>query len=74
MNNLLKSLIYDGEKILSESGVKNAMDEARLIIKKTLKKNELEFITFQNIIIAGAGQPGKINGRYLIKILIFGLK
>ena len=48
MNNLLKSLIYDGKKILSESGVKNAMDEARLIIKKTLKKTELEFITFQN--------------------------
>ena len=52
MNNLLKSLIYDGKKILSESGVKNAMDEARLIIKKTLKKNELEFITFQNIRIS----------------------
>ena len=48
MNNLLKSLIYDGKKILSESGVKNAMDEARLIIKKTLKKTELEFITSQN--------------------------
>ena len=48
MNNLLKSLIYDGKKILSESGVKNAMDEARLIIKKTLKKTELEFITLQN--------------------------
>ena len=48
MNNLLKSLIYDGKKILSESGVKNAMDEARLIIKKTLKKTELEFITFQD--------------------------
>ena len=48
MNNLLKSLIYDGKKILSESGVKNAIDEARLIIKKTLKKTELEFITFQN--------------------------
>ena len=48
MNNLLKGLIYDGKKILSESGVKNAIEEARLIIKKTLKKNELEFITFQN--------------------------
>ena len=48
MNNLLKELIYDGKKILSESGVKNAIEEARLIIKKTLKKNELEFITFQN--------------------------
>ena len=48
MNNLLKSLIYDGKKILSESGVKNAMDEARLITKKTLKKTELEFITLQN--------------------------
>ena len=48
MNNLLKSLIYNGKKILSESGVKNAMDEARLIIKKTLKKTELEFITLQN--------------------------
>ena len=47
MNNLLKSLIYDGKKILSESGVKNAMYEARLIIQKTLKKTELEFITFQ---------------------------
>ena len=48
MNNLLKSLIYDGKKILSEYGVKNALDEARLIIQKTLKKTELEFITFQN--------------------------
>ena len=48
MNNLLKSLIYDGKRILSDSGVKNAMDEARLIIKKTLKKTELEFITLQN--------------------------
>ena len=48
MNNLLKELIYDGKKILSESGIKNAIDEARLIIKKTLKKTELEFITFQN--------------------------
>ncbi len=48
MNNLLKGLIYDGKKILSESGIKNAVDEARLIIKKTLKKNELEFIAFQN--------------------------
>ena len=48
MNNLLKGLIYDGKKILSESGVKNAMDEARLIVRKTLKKTELEFITFQN--------------------------
>ena len=48
MNNLLKSLIYDGKKILSESGVKNAMDEARLIIKKTLKKTELEFINLQS--------------------------
>ena len=48
MNNLLKGLIYDGKRILSESGVKNAMDEARLIIRKTLKKTELEFITFQN--------------------------
>ena len=48
MNNLLKDLIYDGKKILSESGVKNALDEARLIIQKTLKKTELEFITFQN--------------------------
>ena len=48
MNNLLKGLIYDGKKILSESGVKNAMDEARLIIRKTLKKTELEFITLQN--------------------------
>ena len=48
MNNVLKDLIYDGKKILSESGVKNAIDEARLIIKKTLKKTELEFITFQN--------------------------
>ena len=44
MNNLLKGLIYDGKKILSESGIKNAVDEARLIIKKTLKKNELEFL------------------------------
>ena len=48
MNNLLKSLIYDGKKILSESGVKNAREEARLIIKKTLKKSELEFITSEN--------------------------
>ena len=48
MNNLLKGLIYDGKKILSESGIKNSIDEARLIIKKTLKKNELEFIAFQN--------------------------
>ena len=48
MNNLLKSLIYDGKKILSKSGIKNAMDEARLIIKKTLKKTELEFITSLN--------------------------
>ncbi len=48
MNNLLKGLIYDGKKILSESGVKNALDEARLIVRKTLKKTELEFITFQN--------------------------
>ena len=48
MNNLLKDLIYDGKKILSEYGVKNALDEARLIIQKTLKKTELEFITFQN--------------------------
>ena len=48
MNNVLKGLIYDGKKILSESGVKNAMYEARLIIQKTLKKTELEFITFQN--------------------------
>ena len=48
MNNLLKRLIHDGKKILLESGVKNAMDEARLIIKKTLKKTELEFITSQN--------------------------
>ena len=48
MNNILKNLIYDGKKILSESGVKNAMDEARLIIKKTLKKTELEFITSQD--------------------------
>jgi len=47
MNNLLKDLIYDGKKILSEYGVKNALDEARLIIQKTLKKTELEFITFQ---------------------------
>ena len=47
MNNVLKGLIYDGKKILSESGVKNAMYEARLIIQKTLKKTELEFITFQ---------------------------
>ena len=31
-------------KFYQESGVKNAMDEARLIIKKTLKKTELEFI------------------------------
>ena len=29
MNNLLKRLIHDGKKILLESGVKNAMDEAR---------------------------------------------
>ena len=48
MNNLLKSLIYDGKKILSESGVKNAIHEARLIVKKTLKKTELEFITSQD--------------------------
>ena len=48
MNNLLKNLIYDGKKILSESGIKNAIDEARLIIKKTLKKTDLEFITSQN--------------------------
>ena len=48
MNNLLKSIIYDGKKILSESGIKNAMSEARLIIKKTLKKTELEFITSLN--------------------------
>ena len=48
MNNLLQNLIYDGKKILSESGVKNAVNEARLIIKKTLKKTELEFITSLN--------------------------
>ena len=48
MNNLLKSLIDDGKRILSESGVENSKDEARLIIKKTLKQTDLEFITFQN--------------------------
>ena len=52
MNNILKNLIYDGKKVLSESGVKNAMDEARLIIKKTLKKNELEFINNQDLKIS----------------------
>ena len=48
MNNLLKSLIYDGKKILSESGVKNAMNEARIIIKRTLKKTDLELIISPN--------------------------
>ena len=48
MNNSLQNLIYEGNKILSESGVKNAIDEARLIIKKTLKKTELEFIVSSN--------------------------
>ena len=48
MENLLQNLICEGKKILSESGIKNAMDEARLIIKKTLKKNELEFFMLQN--------------------------
>ena len=48
MNNLLKSLIHEGKRTLSKYGIKNAGNEARLIIKKTLKKTDLEFITFQN--------------------------
>ena len=48
MNNLLQNLIIKGMKILSESGVQNAINEARIIIKKTLKKTELELILFPN--------------------------
>ena len=48
MNNLLHNLIYKGRKILSESGVKNAMNEARIIIKRTLKKTDLELIISPN--------------------------
>tara|TARA_B100001248_G_scaffold1953_1_gene1514 strand:- start:1288 stop:2157 length:870 start_codon:yes stop_codon:yes gene_type:complete len=48
MNNLLQNLIYKGKKILSESGVKNAMNEARIIIKRTLKKTDLELIISPN--------------------------
>ena len=48
MNNLLQNLIHKGKKILSESGVKNAMNEARIIIKRTLKKTELELIISPN--------------------------
>ena len=48
MNNLLQNLISEGKKILSESGINNAMNEARIIIKKTLKRTELEFIISPN--------------------------
>ena len=48
MNNLLQNLINVGKKILSESGVNNAMNEAKIIIKKTLKRTELEFIISPN--------------------------
>ena len=48
MNNLLQNLIKKGKKILLESGVQNAINEARIIIKKTLKKTELELILFPN--------------------------
>ena len=79
MNNLLKNLIYDGKKILSESGIKNAIDEARLIIKKTLKKTDLEFITSQNQKISSKQSNSILNnftertkGKPVSKI--FGLK
>ena len=48
MNNLLQNLINVGKKILSESGVNNAMNEAKIIIKRTLKRTELEFIISPN--------------------------
>ena len=44
MNNLLQNLINEGKKILSEYGINNPMNEAKIIIKKTLKRTELEFI------------------------------
>ena len=79
MNNLLKSLIDDGKRILSKSGVKNARDEARLIIKKTLKKTELEFITFQDLKISSKQSNSilhnfieRTKGKPISKI--FGLK
>ena len=79
MNNLLKNLVYDGKKILSESGIKNAIDEARLIIKKTLKKTDLEFITSQNQKISSKQSNSILNnftertkGKPVSKI--FGLK
>ena len=48
MNSVIQNLIFKGKKILSESGIKNATNEARLIIKKTLKKTELDFIISPN--------------------------
>ena len=48
MNNLLQNLINVGKKILSESGVNNAMNEAKIIIKRTLKRTELELIISPN--------------------------
>ncbi len=48
MNNLLQNLTNVGKKILTESGVNDAINEAKIIIKKTLKRTELEFITYPN--------------------------
>ena len=48
MNNLLQNLINVGKKILSESRVNNAMNEAKIIIKRTLKRTELELIISPN--------------------------
>tara|TARA_B100000242_G_scaffold182759_1_gene131232 strand:- start:91 stop:966 length:876 start_codon:yes stop_codon:yes gene_type:complete len=61
MNNLIQKLIYEGKKILSESGVNNAMDEARLIVKKTLKKTELEFIISPNQEISSKQSKSILN-------------
>ena len=48
MNKLIHKLIYEGNKILSEARIKNPVNEARVIIKKTLKKTELDFIISPN--------------------------
>ena len=79
MNNLIQTLIHEGKRILSKSGIKNARDEARLIVKKTLKKTELEFIITPNQEITSKQSKSILNnfiersrGRPVSKI--FGFK
>ena len=77
MSNLIKNLINEGKQVLSKYGIKNPIGDARLIIKKTLKKTEIEFIfspnqkvslkqrnlIFENFIDRARGKPiSKIFG------------